>query len=458
MTRPCHLYDGPPMHASRARATVTFVPESHRDVGLVRAVGPWALAASIVSMIVGAGIFAVPAALAASVGPYAPLAFLACGVAVGAVAICFAEGGSRVPTSGGVYGVIEAAFGPLVGYIAGILLGVGDVLACGGVSAALGDVLASLFSPSVAVAVRALVIIGVVGGIALLNVGGVARGARLVSATTSIKLVPLVIFIIAGLGAIRGSNLSQAAVHPDLQGLDRALILATFAFIGMEASLCASGEVTQPNRTIPRALAIALVSTTILYIAIQIVAQGLLGSSLATSRAPLADAMGQIHPALRALMLAGTTLSMFGWVSSDVLGSPRQIFAFARDGMLPRVLGRVHPRSHAPHIAILCYAALAILLALTGSFAELVVLSALTTAALYAVGCAASWVLARRDVALAGAPLNFRFLGTASVIGIGSMLVLIALGSRQEILGLITTIGLSALIYLVQTRTALARE
>src|ERR1700716_792588 len=102
--------------------------KSDRDVGLIRAVGPWTLAASIISMIVGAGIFAVPAALAASVGPYAPVAFLACGFAVGAVAICFAEGGSRGPTSGGVYGVIEAGFWPLAGYVAGTLLWVCCVL------------------------------------------------------------------------------------------------------------------------------------------------------------------------------------------------------------------------------------------------------------------------------------------------------------------------------------------
>src|SRR6267378_7875016 len=134
---------------------VAVVRENQRDIGLVRAVGPWAFAASIVSMIVGAGIFAVPAALAACVGPYAPLAFLACGFAVGAVAICFAEGGSRVATSGGVYGVIEAAYGPLTGHVAGTLLWVGCVLACGGVAAALADVVASLFPQSLLVPVHA---------------------------------------------------------------------------------------------------------------------------------------------------------------------------------------------------------------------------------------------------------------------------------------------------------------
>ena len=236
-----------------------------------------------------------------------------------------------------------------------------------------------------------------------------------------------------------------------------ALILAVFALVGMEASLCASGEVAQPNRTIPRALTIAMLSTTALYVAIQAIAQGILGSSLATSKAPLADAMAHIHPSLRALMLAGTALSMFGWLGSDILGSPRQLFAFARDGQLPRVLGRLHPRSHAPHIAILCYATFAIVLALTGTFAELVVLSTLAIAALYVAGCAASWVLARQGVALSGTPLNFRFLGTATVIGISSMLALIALGSRQEIFGLTMLIGVSTLVYWVQVRSTLVR-
>ena len=105
-----------------------------RDAGLVRGLGIWGLAASIVSMVVGAGIFAVPSALAAAVGPYAPLAFLACGVAIGAVAICFAEGGSRLPTSGGAYGYIEASMGPLAGYVCGTILWVSDALASGEVA------------------------------------------------------------------------------------------------------------------------------------------------------------------------------------------------------------------------------------------------------------------------------------------------------------------------------------
>ena len=431
-----------------------LVRENQRDIGLVRAVGPWAFAASIVSMIVGAGIFAVPAALRSVHRPVRASCVSGLWVRGRSGGYLFCRGMQPGPHQRWSLRCYRSRLRASAGYVSGTLLWVCCVLACGAVAAALADEAATLFPQSLIGPVRGAVIVGVIGGIALVNIGGVARGARLVSATTTLKLAPLAIFILAGASAIHSSNF-VLSVQPDAQGFGRALILAVFALVGMETSLCASGEVVQPNRTIPRALAIAMLSTTILYVAIQVIAQGILGSSLATSKAPLADAMAHIHPALRAVMLAGTALSMFGWLGSDILGSPRQLFAFARDGLLPRVLGQLHPRSHAPYVAILCYSTIAIVLALTGAFAELVVLSTLAIAALYIAGCAASWVLARRGVALSGTPLNFRFLGSATVIGISSMLALIALGSRQEIIGLATLIGLSILLYLIQARIAL---
>jgi len=302
--------------------------------------------------------------------------------------------------------------------------------------------------PSFRAIARPLTVVGVVGGIALVNVGGVVRATRLVTAATVAKLAPLVIFVVVGAGAMHHGNFVQT-VQPDTAGLGRALILALFAISGMEISLCASGEVAQPARTIPRALALAMVAVTLLYIAIQIVAQGILGPALAQSTVPLADAMARVSPALRLLMLAGAAVSMFGLLSSELLGNPRILFAFARDGLLPGVLGRVHPRSHAPHVAILSNAAIAMALALTGTFAELAVLSTLATAPLYILGCSSAWRLARRGVAEAGTPLNFRWLGTAAVVGIASMLMLIALAARAEILGLLAVLSGSVLVYLL---------
>lgn len=421
-----------------------------RDAGLVRAVGPLGLAASTISMMIGAGIFAVPSALAASLGPYAPLAFVACAVGIGSVAICCAEGGSRMPTSGGIYGYVEAALGPLPGYIAGTLLWVGNILAMASVAAALADVAASLLpTTTFVIVVRTTIIVGVIGAVATMNVGGVTRGARLVTLATALKLLPLAVFVVVGAAAVHGANFSTPpGWKPGEFG--RAVILAAFALTGMETSLCASGEVARPARTIPLALAIAFTSVTLLYIAIQLIAQGLLGSALSHSVAPLADAMAHLSPGLRVLMLAGTAFALLGMIASDILGTPRMLFAFARDGLLPRALGRVHPRTHTPHVAILSYAALAVILALSGSFAELAVLATLVTAGLYVAACLAAWLLARRGVALAGTPLNFRWLGAAAAVGTGSMLVLIALGSSIEIIGLAALIAVSALIYLLQ--------
>ena len=424
---------------------------SERDVGLVRVLGTWGLAASVISIIVGAGIFAVPGKLAASIGVYAPLAFLGCTLAVSAVGICFAEGGSRIPTSGGVYGYIEVSLGPLVGYVAGTLKWFGSLMSGASVAAALADVAASITPAHWVGWVRAAVIVSSIGGVALINVRGVRSGARLIGVATALKLVPLVIFIVVGATAIHRANFA-VPVNPATAAPGRALILALFALIGMETALCASGEVADPARTIPRALALGLGTVAVLYVSIQVVAQGVLGPALAASSVPLADAMARFGAGLRTLMLLGAAVSMLGCIGSDILGSPRMMFAIARDGLLPRVLARVHPRTHVPHVAILTYAVVQIAFALSGTFAELAVLATLTVAGLYITGCFAAWRLARRGVALAGAPLNFRWLGTAAAVAIGSMLLIIALASREEITGLIALIAISAAAYLLQTR------
>ncbi len=423
--------------------------ENRRDRGLLRALGPWSLAAGIFSMIVGAGIFTTPAALAQALGGWAPLAIIGCALSVGAVAICCAEGGSRIPTSGGIYGYVEVAYGPLAGFLCGMLLLVGDVLACGGVAAALAGVIAALAPPAWATALRVTIIVGVLGAMALINVRGVRRGGQFVAVATLVKLLPLLVFVVAGLGAIHRANLRFAPVGSPAVG--HAVLLALFTFMGMEAALLVSGEVERPNRTIPRALLLAIGAVAALYVAIQFIAQGILGAALAGSAAPLADAMAVIAPGLRLLLLAGAALSMLGWLGADVLSSPRILFAIARDGRLPAVLGRVNPKTHTPNVAILTYVAAAMLLAITGTFAELAVLSALASTVLYVYVCLAAWRLQRRGTALAGTPLNFRWLKPAAVTGIASMILMIALASPVEILGLALLVGLSVLLYLVQS-------
>src|SRR5438093_7634426 len=104
---------------------------------------------------------------------------------------------------------------------------------------------------------------------------------------------------------------------------------------------------------------------------------------------------------------------MFGYVSGDMLGSPRALFAFARDGVLPSVLARVHPRFHTPYIAIVVYAAIVAALAISSSFTQLAILANVAALTLYLMCVAASYELQRRDVRAGGPP--FRLPGGPAI-------------------------------------------
>jgi amino acid transporter len=404
----------------------------------------------MISIVVGAGIFLVPAPLSAAMGPLAPLAILGCALVVGAVGLCMAESGSRVPSSGGIYASIETAFGPCAGYVAGLLFCLSNLLACAAVSSALGDAVAAVMPEHLRNLTHITVIVSTVVVTAVLNARGVAVGINLVGITTLLKLAPLGLFLIAGVFAIQAKNFA-GPVTTTPATIARALLFALYSLQGFEAALCVSGEVREPARTIPRAIFVALSAVTLLYAAIQLIAQGILGPALASSNVPLADAMGAIHPALRVLMLVGAAISMFGFIAADVLSSPRILFAFARDRLLPSALGRVN-QYHAPHIAITGYAILTVILALSGSFAQLAARATLVLASIYIASCLAAWKLARTGIALTGKPLGFKWIGAAATVGIAGVLTLIMFASRKEIVGLLLLAGISLLAYLAQTR------
>ncbi len=294
---------------------------------------------------------------------------------------------------------------------------------------------------------RAGVLVLVIGGLALVNILGIDPAARFVTALTLVKLVPLfILVIVGGCWLLMHGGGAPMASEPPPRALGQAFILALFAFSGMETPLSASGEVANPARTIPRALLIATVFTAALYITIQFVTQGLLGAALPGSATPLADAMGRVAPWLGALLLLGASISRFGWIGTDVLGAPRVLFAFARDGMLPGWLAAVHPRTHAPHVAIIVHAALAITLAVSGTFEALAILSGLATTGIYIMICASAWRLHVRGVATMGeAAVRYAALPYAATVGILAMLAIIAFGAARDILGLAVVVAVSAI-------------
>jgi amino acid transporter len=421
----------------------------------VRAIGVIGFAAAITNEVVGSGVYRNPAAMAAAAGTAAPYAYLACLFAMGAIVLCFAEAGSRVPTSGGPYGYVEAAFGPLPGFVAGMLVWLSSVLACGGIAAAVTDTVGVIVPALAGPVPRGLFIVAILGAMAWVNLRGVDLAARLIGFATLIKLLPLFFFlVVGGIALAMGAHAERPVTTAPSEGIGRAAILAMFALSGMETPLAASGEVANPSRNIPRALLLAMGSIGILYVAIQVVADALLGAGLIGSKAPLADALGTLDPRLRAPLLLGAFLSMLFWLGSDLLGAPRVLFAFARDGLLPAPLGRLHTSWKTPHIAIIAHAVIAAALALSGTYEALAILSTLAIAPLYASVCAASVALRRRNVAILGKPLALPLLPVAAALGIVSMTVLVAIAEPVEIGALAGVLVGSALLFLLMRKRA----
>ncbi|HEV7703596.1 MAG TPA: amino acid permease [Gemmatimonadaceae bacterium] len=419
---------------------------------LLRALGVRALAANIVNTIVGSGIFVLPALVAGILGPAAVIAYIVCAALVALFGLCFAEVGSRVHASGGAYAYAEAAFGQYVGFAVGLLLGCAEMVASAAVATIFVGSLSALLPGGGSVA-RAALLILLYAVMTVVNVRGVRAGARLMELLTASKLIPLALLVVAGLFVLHPDYLRWTGVPP-LADVGRASLVLMFAFTGVEGPLTSSGEVKDPARTVPRAVLLSLSAVALLYAGLQIVSQGVLGPALATTTdAPLGAVAARVFGSPgRAVILVAAIVSALGYVSGDILASPRLLFAFARDGLLPARLGAIHPRFRTPHVAIITYAAISCAVALSGSFRVLAVLSAVGILLVDLACCLAVIELRRRDVRAEGVP--FRIAGGPIVPLLACAVVIWLLTSARavEFLAAAGVVVVSSLIYLFRRR------
>jgi amino acid transporter len=358
-----------------------------------------------VNVTIGGGIFRLPSGVAATLGTSAPLAYLACTIAMALIVTCFAEAGSRVSMTGGPYAYVETAFGPLIGFVAGVLIWVSSTLALSAVSTFFADSLVALV-PSLGATGRRVALVLVLALLAGANARGVGGVTRFNAIATVAKLLPLLLLVVVGLATLNPDNLHSAA-KPTAAAVSRASVLLIFAFLGVESALMPSGEIRDPARTVPRSVFLAMGVVALLYVLIQIVAQGVLGSALPGDPTPLASAAGKVMgPAGRTLILVGSTLSMFVYVSGMTLALPRMLFAFGRDGFLPASLASVHSAWRTPHVAIGVQAIVVGSLALLGDFEKLAVAANVTGLLVYGACCVAAAELQRRDVREGGTPFQ----------------------------------------------------
>jgi amino acid transporter len=415
---------------------------------LERSLGVRALAASILNVTVGGGIFIVPAIVAARLGAAAPLAYLVCAVAFGLIVACFAEAGSRVALTGGPYMYVETVFGPFVGYLSNVLLWMLGTIAHAAVASLFAQAINALVPGAGVGFARVVVIVGVFGLFAFVNSSGVRQGARVIEIATVAKLVPLLLFVIVGLFAMHPANLVWPTM-PSVADVGRTSIVLVFAFSGIESALVPSGEVREPSRTVPRAIVLAMVSITVLYVAVQVVAQGVLGADLPTHPdAPLAAAAtSAIGPAGGLVLMLGAAISMLGYLSGMMLAMPRSLFAFARDGYLPKALAKVDPKTHVPAAAIYAHAAAVTLLALSGTFEKLAVLSNISALLLYGLCSVAAFELRRRNVQEGGTPFRVPFGPVIPWVSVLVILFLLSNATSAELRWVGGTLAVATALY-----------
>jgi amino acid transporter len=427
---------------------VTRLRGAFGDESLRRVIGAAGLSASIVNIVVGGSIFVLPAVLARELGAAAPVAYLTGALVMGLVALAFAEAGRRTVRSGGPYAYVEAAFGRYPGFLAGLLTWLAVVFASAAVAAALVDSLSTMLPVLRVPVARGSALVLAFAVLAVVNVRGVRAGTRLASAAAIAKSAGLLLFVLLAARYIETESLDWSW-PTDAGDLGRATVLTMFALAGMEVPLCAGGEIRDPARTVPRALAGALAFVVLLYVTIHLVAQGVLGAGLADSRAPLADALAKGGSGGRALLLAVGAVSMFGYLAGDTLGASRILFAFGRDGLLSRRLAAVHPDTRAPHFAIVVHALAAALLAMTGSFAVLAPIASVAIIVVYLGCCAAAWALTERTGRLAA---------VVPLLAIAGLLWVASHSTGPEFLAVGAVLLVGSLLYLLRRRIAAEAE
>jgi basic amino acid/polyamine antiporter, APA family len=360
---------------------------SNSEQRLIKALGPVVLTAAVVNIIVGGGIFRLPAQLSESLGAASPMAFLLGALLFIPITLCFAAAGSRVLSTGGPYSYLQSAFGDLPGFVAGSLMWICNLAS----SAGIANAIVELALPELGGTARMGVLIALYGLLSALNLYGVAIGGRVLLALATLKLTPLIIFVVVGLFFVDFSQISWFAI-PSLAALGSSMVAVVFAYSGIETALIPSGEVRDPARDIPRAAFAATLIVVALYVGIQVVCQAQLGTALIGDKTPIANAAGTLWAPAKAILLITAALSMFGLLMGNLLGSARVAYALGRDGHLPTALGAISSKG-VPHIGILAHAGIACAMAIAGDFEFLILVSGGANCLIYIGVALAAWRL-----------------------------------------------------------------
>jgi basic amino acid/polyamine antiporter, APA family len=397
--------------------------------------------------IVGAGIFALPATLHVQFGAFSPWLFPIFGLLILLVALPFARLAALFPVSGGPV-AYTAAFGPLASFQAGWLYYLARVTALAANANVFATYAATLWAPLGTAAGRAAIIVALCGSLTLINMVGVRRAVRALDGLTLLKAAPLIGLAIWGLVAA-ADGLPPPGPVPPLGGVEAAALIVLYAFIGFENSVVPAGETDDPGRTIPRALILTIVATAALYFVIQLAYVAVMPAGEAPEAPLVAFASEVAGPAGALLLTVAALSSVAGNLAGSLTSTPRVTFALAQEGLLPRWFGRVSERFHTPANSVLFMGLLGAVLALTGSFLWLAIVSTLARLFVYAGSIAAL-------------PRAERRTSVGSYVLIGAVLIVCAWAALQSEWAswrmLLILVGVGLLLYALARRQRVRPE
>ena len=422
---------------------------------LLRAVSRWSIVALALNDVIGSGVYlSNPKEAAELLGPASIWAILAAGVAVLLLVLCFAEAGSLFDTPGSGYVYTRAAFGDFVGFEVGWMTWVARITSVAGLSVGFARVVGFFWEGARSGFGRSLMIVLPVVLLTWINIVGIRSGARTAVILTWGKILPLALLVAVGLFFVSWPRIFPVPVPP-AGSLGAAALVVLFAYSGFENTAAPAGEFKNPKRDVPFALIAQIGIVTAIYTLVQLVAIGLI-PNLGSSDTPLADAArGIMGPIGGWILTIGAALSVLGTNNNTFLAGPRYLYALAQTGRLPRVLAKVHPKYRTPYVAILTQTLIALPLALTGTFRQLVELSVIARLATY-IGTAASVPVLRHK--MPGTERSFRLPGGALIPCLALLMCFYFLSqaTSKQLLSGALALAVGALIYFARRGSAVA--
>lgn len=342
-----------------------------------------------INAVIGSGVFLLPYESYALLGPFSLWAPVLFAIPVFILVLCFAEAASHFEQPGGAYLYARAAFGDFVGFQTGWMNWLARVTSLASLSNAFVLALGLLAPGTTSGAPRVAIITAMIVILAAIHLIGVRQGAASIYVLTMGKLIPLLGFIVVSLVVWKTNPLPGSFTLPSVETnwIDASLFML-FAYAGFENLGVPAGEYKNPRRDLPLALLIGILAIAAIYALVQLGAMSALGD-LSQSKTPIGTAASAlIGPAGAIIVTIGALLSMAGTNSGTMLEGSRMLYALSCDRRMGAV-SYIHPRFRTPVVAILVHSVFALVIALAGSFRELVLLSTVARLATYLATCMA---------------------------------------------------------------------